>query len=140
MFVAARVGGWRLGLLGLSTFVYFAVFRLWQDAMLTVASVLIIVIVGFIIGVGLGVVAWRYSWANRILEPIFDVMQTLPIFSYLVPMILLFGFGPISAIVVTLVFALPPIARATTVALHLVPHVEPGRRFPGLDPLGLSIQ
>jgi len=122
MFVAARVGGWRLGLLGLSTFVYFAVFRLWQDAMLTVASVLIIVIVGFIIGVGLGVVAWRYSWANRILEPIFDVMQTLPIFSYLVPMILLFGFGPISAIVVTLVFALPPIARATTVALHLVPH------------------
>lgn len=122
MFVAGRVGGWRLGLLGLVTFVYFAVFGLWQDAMLTLASVLIIVILGFVIGVGLGVVAWRYHWANRILEPIFDIMQTLPIFSYLVPMILLFGFGPVSAIVVTLVFALPPIARATTVAMHLVPN------------------
>lgn len=122
MFVAGRVGGWRLGLLGLATLLYFAVFGLWQDAMLTLASVIIIVTLGFVFGLGLGLFAWHYTWADRILQPIFDIMQTLPIFCYLVPMILLFGFGPISAIVVTLVFSLPPIARATTVALRLVPH------------------
>ena len=121
VFLTWRAAGWGLAVLTAGTFAYFAVFGLWEAAMLTIASVAFIVVVGFLIGLALGTLIWRFPRLEAIFTPIFDVMQTLPVFSYLVPVVLLVGFGPLSAVIVTLVFSLPPMARATVLALRQVP-------------------
>ncbi|MCW3783622.1 ABC transporter permease [Defluviimonas salinarum] len=122
VLVAHHVGTSRLALWSAATFLFFAVFGLWESAMLTLSSVTIAVIIGGFIGVLLGVLGYRKPWVDALLQPIYDIMQTLPLFSYLVPMILFFGFGPIAALMATVIFALPPMARVTTQALNAVPN------------------
>ena len=125
---------WRVGdaflvwLVGLC-FVYLAVFGQWQSAMVTLASVLISVPIGVVFGTVLGIVAWRFRWFERALRPILDLMQTVPVFAYLVPILVLFGFGPVSALVATVIYAMPPMVRITLVALHGVSEqtIEAGR-------------
>ena len=102
-------------------FVYFAVFGLWEGAMLTLASVFVAVTVGMAVGVLLGTLGYRSRLANTLLTPLYDVMQTTPIFAYLVPVLVFFGFGPVAALIATIVFAMPPMARVTTLALQRVP-------------------
>ncbi|MFT3671572.1 ABC transporter permease [Aestuariivirga sp.] len=113
--------GVRFGLFTFLTFLYFAVFGLWNEAMLTLASVLVIVVIGTLTGFAGGVLLWRYPRLEVIAHPVFDVMQTIPPFSYLVPVLVLFGFGPVAALVATLIFALPPMVKATAYALRRVP-------------------
>ncbi len=57
-----------------------------------------------------------------IIEPVLDLMQTMPTFAYLIPMLLLFGNSPVSAMLATGIFAMPPMVRATMLALKRVPH------------------
>jgi glycine betaine/proline transport system permease protein len=72
-------------------------------------------------GLLIGIAAWRTPWLDRALKPFLDLMQTMPVFAYLVPILILFGFGPTSAIVATLIYAMPPMIRITTLALQRVP-------------------
>ncbi len=102
-------------------FLYFAVFDLWDNAMLTLASVFVAVLLGIVIGVALGVLGYRSRFVNSLLTPLYDIMQTTPIFAYLVPVLVFFGFGPLTALIATVVFAMPPMARVTTLALQRVP-------------------
>ena len=80
-------------------------------------------------GVLLGILGYRVPIARRIMEPILDLMQTVPVFAYLVPILFLFGFGPVSALVATIIYAMPPMVRVTMLALEAVPPeiVEYGR-------------
>jgi glycine betaine/proline transport system permease protein len=55
------------------------------------------------------------------LTPVLDLMQTVPIFAYLVPILFLFGFGPVAALIATVIYAMPPMVRVTTLALRQVP-------------------
>lgn len=111
---------WRLvALIGLS-FLYVAAFGLWEATMVTFSSIVVAVVIGIVSGVLLGVLAYRSRVAEQVLTPIFDVMQTTPVFAYLVPALMLFGYGPAAAIVVTMIYAMPPMARVTTVALKQV--------------------
>lgn len=119
--IALHYGGKGLAVWTAVTFVYFAGFGLWDSAMVTLAFVIIAVTIGVILGVVLGVIGYRHPRVDAALQPVYDVMQTLPLFSYLVPTILFFGFGPISALIATIVFALPPMARVTTQAMQQVP-------------------
>lgn len=119
--VAWWFGTVRLAIWTAMCFVAFAVFGLWESAMLTLASVILAVIVGGFCGIVLGIWGYRSKWLNSALQPVYDTMQTLPLFSYLVPMILFFGFGPVAALMATIVFALPPMARVTTEALRDLP-------------------
>ena len=112
----------RLALLVGACFVYLAVFGQWHSAMVTLASVLIAVPIGVVGGLILGIAAYRYAWFNKLLRPILDLMQTIPVFAYLVPVLFLFGFGPVAALVATVIYAMPPMVRVTTVALQSVPN------------------
>ena len=103
-----------------ASFLYVAFIGLWDSTMLTFASIIVAVAIGIIVGVLLGVASYRSAAARRVLTPIFDFMQTMPVFAYLVPALMLFGYGPSSALVITLIYALPPMARVTTVALEQV--------------------
>lgn len=120
---------WRLALLVGLSFLYLVLFGQWESAMVTLSSILIAVPVGVATGLLLGIWAYRAPWFERLLTPVLDLMQTVPIFAYLVPVLLLFGFGPVAAMVATVVYAMPPMARVSVLALKQVPPdiVEFGR-------------
>ena len=112
---------WRLASLVGLCFLYLAVFGQWESAMITLASILIAVPLGVAGGLTLGILSYRSALVERLLRPILDLMQTVPVFAYLVPILFLFGFGPVSALVATMIYAMPPMVRVSTVALQTVP-------------------
>lgn len=115
-----HAGGLRLALLQSVCLGFVAVFGQWDSAMVTLASILVAVPLGVIGGLLLGILAYRVRWVERALQPILDLMQTMPVFAYLVPILILFGFGPTAAVVATLIYAMPPMTRITTLALRRV--------------------
>lgn len=119
--LGAWAGGRRLALLVAACFVFIAIFGQWQSAMVTLASILIAVPLGVAGGLMLGILAWRSPVFERLIRPILDLMQTIPVFAYLVPILFLFGFGPTAAVVATLIYAMPPMTRVTQLALTRVP-------------------
>lgn len=115
------IGGRGLGVFSAFVALYLLVFDLWNAAALTLASVLLSVPLSVIAGLLLGILCHRSARARAAIAPLLDLMQTVPIFAYMVPVLLLFGFGPSSAIVATMVYATPPMVRATLVGLERVP-------------------
>jgi len=125
IFVVVAIGHYAksialAGFVGLC-FLYLAIFGQWQSAMVTLASILIAVPLGVAGGLLLGIAAYRWRWFDRVLTPVLDLMQTVPVFAYLVPILFLFGFGPVSALVATVIYAMPPMVRITTLAIRHVP-------------------
>lgn len=121
MLMGHYAGGRRLALLVGACFGFLAVFGQWDNAMITLASILIAVPVGVGLGLLLGLAGHRWRAVEIGLRPVLDLMQTVPVFAYLVPILFLFGFGPTSAIVATIIYALPPMTRISLLALRQVP-------------------
>jgi glycine betaine/proline transport system permease protein len=115
------VGGLRTALMMLAACVYFALFGLWNSTMETMASILFAVPIGLAIGVLLGIKSFRSARAKRWITPVLDVMQTMPFFSYMMPIVTLFGLNPVAALITTIIFAIPPMVRVTDLALRGVP-------------------
>ncbi len=116
-----HAGGRRLATLIGLCFLYLAVFGQWQSAMQTLASILVAVPIGVAGGLLLGLAGYRWPRFERAMRPVLDLMQTVPIFAYLVPILFLFGFGPVASIVATIIYAMPPMVRVTILALQGVP-------------------
>jgi len=112
---------WALAALAGGCFAYLAFFGQWSGAMVTLASILIAVPFGVAGGLFAGLASYRWPAIERLIRPVLDLMQTVPVFAYLVPILFLFGFGPVSAIVATIVYAMPPMVRITIMALRGVP-------------------
>ncbi|WP_205625080.1 ABC transporter permease [Geminicoccus roseus] len=128
-------GGQRLAILGGGAFLYLAVFGQWTSAMVTLASIAIAVPFGVGLGLLLGIGGYRSRTMERLLTPVLDLMQTVPIFAYLVPILFLFGFGPVAATLATIIYAMPPMVRVTMQALRAVPReVEEYGRMAGCTP------
>ena len=116
-------GGIRLAALAAGCMIYIALFGQWDSAMLTLALIAISVPLCVIFGLLLGILAFRKPWIDRsIIQPMLDLMQTMPTFAYLIPMLLLFGNSPVSGMLATAIFAMPPMVRSTVLALKRVPH------------------
>lgn len=118
--VGVMVLAWLLGSLGL-----------WEQAMQTVAIMLVSVGIAVIIGIPLGVVTARSDTARMLLNPVLDLMQTIPSFVYLIPAAMLFGLGKVPAILATVIYATPPLIRLTDLGIRQVDHavVEASRAF-----------
>ncbi len=115
-------GGVRLAALCGLSFLALAVFRVWDNAMLTLALIVICVPFCAITGLLVGIWGYRSPAANRMfISPALDLMQTMPTFAYLIPMLILFGASPVSALLATGLFATPPMVRATILGLTKVP-------------------
>jgi glycine betaine/proline transport system permease protein len=115
-----HAGGVRLAVLQAVCLGFVAVFGQWDSAMVTLSSILVAVPLGVAGGLLLGILAYRIRWVERALAPVLDLMQTMPVFAYLVPILILFGFGPTAAVVATLIYAMPPMTRITTLSLRRV--------------------
>jgi glycine betaine/proline transport system permease protein len=114
-------GGRRTALMLFAACVYFAVFGMWNSTMLTLASISVAVPLGLIIGTLLGVWCFKSQNARSVILPVLDLMQTVPFFSYMMPIVTLFGMSPLSALIATLIFAIPPMVRVTELSLRQVP-------------------
>jgi len=109
--------------------------------MTTFSSVLLCVVVALIIGLGLGIWASRSPSAEVGLRMVMNVMQTVPLFSYLLPTLLLFGYGPSAALLATVIYALPPMLHATVLALRSIPaETRELARMTGCSPLQTLIK
>lgn len=116
-----RISGPGLGVLTLGAGLYLALFGLWTSAMTTLSSVLLCVVAALVLGLAIGIRAHRSPGMESAIRAVMNVMQTVPIFSYLLPTLLLFGYGPSAALFATVVYALPPMVHATVLALRSVP-------------------
>ncbi len=102
-------GMWLLGALGV-----------WDEAMQSLAIVLVSVGVCAVFGVPLGIAMAKSATVRRMLSPVLDLMQTIPSFVYLIPVAMLLGLGKVPAILATVVYALPPLIRLTDLGLRLI--------------------
>jgi len=113
----------------------------WSQAMVTLALVLTSVFFCLVIGLPTGIWLARSERATTVVRPILDAMQTTPAFVYLVPVVMLFGIGNVPGVVVTIIFALPPLIRLTSLGIRQVPEdlVEAARSF-GASPRQLLVK
>lgn len=118
--VAWRVSGLKLGLFTIVTMVFIGLLGLWEDTMVTLSMVLCSVVFCTIVGVPLGICAGRSDRFEMALRPLLDAMQTTPAFVYLVPIVMLFSIGNVAGVLATIVFALPPIIRLTSLGIRQV--------------------
>jgi glycine betaine/proline transport system permease protein len=104
---------------------------LWQLTMKTFALVTTATVIALIIGIPLGIWMSRSNRLNKIMRPILDFMQTMPAFVYLIPAVYFFDLGPVPGAVATIIFAMPPIVRLTSLGIRQVPAdvIEASRSF-----------
>lgn len=121
MLVAWRAGGWRLAAFALIACLYILFAGYWRPSMNTLAMVLFAIPLSVLIGFAFGVLSFRLPRWRPVIETCLDLMQTVPSFAYLIPLLLLFGFGPVVGLISSAVYAIPPMVRNTSLGLHLVP-------------------
>jgi glycine betaine/proline transport system permease protein len=118
--VAWRFAGKGLSLFSIVTLVFVGLLGLWEDTMTTLAMVLSSVFFCALAGIPLGIAAGRSDKFETGLRPVLDAMQTTPAFVYLVPIVMLFSVGNVAGVLATIVFALPPIIRLTSLGIRQV--------------------
>lgn len=104
---------------------------LWDAGMQTLSLMIMAVLTSVVIGIPLGIIMARVNWLRSIMMPVLDVMQTMPSFVYLIPVVMLFGLGKIPAIIATVIYAVPPLIRLTDLGIRLVDEevLEASRAF-----------
>jgi glycine betaine/proline transport system permease protein len=118
--------GWQLAGKKMGLFCFIILFSLgligvWSESMTTLSLVLTALFFCVVMGIPLGILSARSNRIESIVRPILDAMQTLPAFVYLVPVVMLFGIGNVPGILVTIIFALPPLVRLTNLGIRQVP-------------------
>ena len=119
--VAFRLAGPRVAIFTAASLAYLALFGLWEISMITVALIGAGAGICIIFGIPIGIWFGRNARAYRLAEPVLDFMQTMPTFVYLIPIIAFFGTGKPPGVLVTIIFAIPPVIRLTALGIRNVP-------------------
>ncbi|MEZ3177524.1 ABC transporter permease subunit [Streptomyces pimonensis] len=114
------IGTWRTALTAVLAMAAIGMLGVWKPSLDTLSQVLAAVAVTLVIGFATGVAAARSNRVERLLRPVLDVLQTMPQFVYLIPVVALFGVGRAPAVAAAIVYALPAVARITTQGLRQV--------------------
>ena len=117
---AYRTNGIKFAIFSFVSLVFIDLVDLWAESMTTLAMIFTAVLFCMLIGIPLGIIASRSNTFEIILRPILDIMQTIPSFVYLIPVVMLFGVGLTPGVVATIIFALPPIIRLTYLGIRQV--------------------
>jgi len=118
--VGYGLGGWRMALLAGGTFVWVSLIGQWDLAMQTLSVIAVAAPAAFLLGLLLGVLAWKLHRFEAIIRPMLAVLQTLPFFTYLLPAVIFFKVGPTAGCVATIIYAVPPMVLMTTLGLKKV--------------------
>ncbi|WP_405618175.1 ABC transporter permease [Streptomyces sp. NBC_00076] len=116
--VAWRVAGVKLAAGTAAAFLACGLLGMWVPTMQTLALMVVAVLASVVVGAVLGLAAGLSDRMDRVLRPVLDTMQVLPAFAYLLPVVLVFGIGVPAAVLATVVYAAPPMARLTSLGLR----------------------
>ena len=111
---------WKLALGSMLSFVIIGYFGMWKDMMATISLISVATFICIAIGIPVGILMSRYDRVQSLITPVLDLMQTIPIFVYLLPVVMLLGIGRVPGLIAVCVYALPPIIRLTNLGIRLV--------------------
>ena len=104
----------------LVTLMLIGYFDMWMDTMRTVAMIFVCTVLSIAIGLPVGILMARSDRVQRVVNPILDVMQTMPSFVYLIPVVMLLGIGRVPGLIAVVIYAIPPMIRLTNLGIRLV--------------------
>ncbi|MBN9046321.1 MAG: proline/glycine betaine ABC transporter permease [Rhizobiales bacterium] len=110
----------RVVLGSLVTLLLIGYFDMWEDAMRTISMIFVCTILSVIIGLPIGILMARSERLQKVINPILDVMQTMPSFVYLIPVVMLLGIGRVPGLIAVVIYAIPPMIRLTNLGIRLV--------------------
>ena len=119
-WVAYAVASWRAAVLVVVSVLLFGVLGYWQESVDLLIITALAVGLCIVIGLPIGIAMARRGWVSALVTPLLDVMQTMPSFAYLIPFALIFSIGPACALVVTMVYAMPPLIRITKYGIRSI--------------------
>jgi glycine betaine/proline transport system permease protein len=102
------------------TLLLIGVFGMWDDTMKTISMIFVCTVVAIALGLPLGIAMSRSDRLQRIVNPVLDVMQTMPSFVYLIPVVMLLGIGRVPGVIAVVIYAIPPVIRFTNLGIRLV--------------------
>jgi glycine betaine/proline transport system permease protein len=117
-YLASR--NWKMTVGVLVAFVVIGIFGMWEDTMRTVSIITVCTLLAIVIGIPIGVMMARYDRAQATITPVLDVMQTMPSFVYLIPVVMLLGIGRVPGVIAVIIYAIPPVIRLTNLGIRLV--------------------
>jgi glycine betaine/proline transport system permease protein len=129
--LALVAAGWRKAVLAILGFTYLGLVDLWDRSLQTLALMIISVVVCLLIGVPLGIWSGRNPRVEKWLRPVLDTAQTMPAYVYLLPLVIFFSIGVATALIATVIFAMPALIRLTSHGVRSVPtsSLEVGTAF-----------
>ncbi len=104
----------------LVTLLLIGYFDMWEDTMRTVSMIFVCTVLSIAIGLPMGILMARSDRFQRVIHPILDVMQTMPSFVYLIPVVMLLGIGRVPGLIAVVIYAIPPMIRLTDLGIRLV--------------------
>jgi glycine betaine/proline transport system permease protein len=95
-------------------------FGMWEDTMKTISMIFVCTVIALVVGLPLGIAMSRWDRLQRLVNPTLDVMQTMPSFVYLIPVVMLLGIGRVPGLIAVVIYAIPPVIRFTNLGIRLV--------------------
>lgn len=111
---------WKIVVGSAVTLLLIGYFGMWDDTMKTISMIFVCTVISIAIGIPLGIAMARWNRVQSIINPILDVMQTMPSFVYLIPVVMLLGIGKVPGLIAVVIYAMPPIIRLTNLGIRLV--------------------
>lgn len=111
---------WRFSLAMGALLALLGAIGLWEPSMQTLSLMLVAVAISVMLGIPMGIAMASFRWVRAVMLPILDVMQTMPSFVYLIPVVMLFNLGKLAALFATVIYAVPPVIRLTDLGIRLV--------------------
>lgn len=118
VYFASR--SWKLSLGVIVSFLLIGYFGMWEDTMRTMSIITVCTLMAIGLGIPVGILMARSDRTQNIVTPILDVMQTMPAFVYLIPVVMLLGIGKIPGVIAVIIYAIPPVIRLTNLGIRLV--------------------
>jgi len=104
----------------IASFLVIGYFGMWEDTMRTMSMIVVSTLLAILIGIPTGVAMARSNRIQSLVTPILDVMQTMPAFVYLIPVVMLLGIGKVPGVIAVIIYAIPPVIRLTNLGIRLV--------------------
>lgn len=93
---------------------------MWEDTMKTISMIFVCTLISIAVGIPIGIAMARWNRVQAVVNPVLDVMQTMPSFVYLIPVVMLLGIGRVPGVIAVVIYAMPPIIRLTNLGIRLV--------------------
>jgi glycine betaine/proline transport system permease protein len=119
-YFAFRTNGIKFAIFTFCSLIFIDLVDVWEETMTTMAMIITAVLFCSVIGIPIGIAASRSNLFEKILRPILDVMQTIPSFVYLIPVVMLFGIGITPGVIAIIIFSIAPVIRLTNLGLRQV--------------------